>query len=528
MLPGHGRAHAPGRQAEGPPRSARTRSRRWPRACAASARSSGGSSTRRRARREFEAAVRRRLEAMVARQPAAARAGPIALGAARTSYRYVSLAIDARTRVATLTMSAPDRSRARRPRRSWRGQARTRGPSARGASSTTRCSICASTTRASASSRSRRGATRRGCSPSTRCSRGIAGDGLVREVTLLMKRVLKRLDNTAKTLLRADRARELLRRLARRARARGRPRRTCSTTRSAPASLRLSPMNAGPLPMSNGLTRLASRFLGRPERVARLLEQRRAVRREERARGGPRHVRARRHRLGRRGARRLRGAREPLARRADRHGGEPPLRRPGDDGDEDLRAPLELAELDLPAAQRGRPAGRAHALRQARAAGVRLRTEPEGEERMSSVNADRDPEQRSPRGRQAPAARARGVAAELHPLVARDGPVGLPGRPRVPAHRDRRRLRRLGALRLRQDARLPLGHLPRRSGGRPHHRLRRRHRPAGVAGGAGRAPEHAAPPHRHPGRHRAGERRAAAQARAARARASTTCATSSR
>ncbi len=39
---------------------------------------------------------------------------------------------------------------------------------------------------------------------------------------------------------------------------------------------------------------------------------------------------------------------------------------------------------------------------------------------------------------------------------------------------DRRRLRRVGELRLREDARLPLGHLPRRPGAGSHHRLRRR------------------------------------------------------
>jgi benzoyl-CoA-dihydrodiol lyase len=33
-----------------------------------------------------------------------------------------------------------------------------------------------------------------------------------------------------------------------------------------------SPMNAGPLPMGNGLTRLQSRFLREPERVSRVLE----------------------------------------------------------------------------------------------------------------------------------------------------------------------------------------------------------------------------------------------------------------
>ena len=54
------------------------------------------------------------------------------------------------------------------------------------------------------------------------------------------------------------------------------------------------------------------------------------------------------------------------------------------------------------------------------------------------------------------------------------------------------------------------------------------HGPAGLAGGAGRAPQRAAPAHRHPGRHRARVGRAAAPARAHRARRSTTCATSSR
>ena len=42
------------------------------------------------------------------------------------------------------------------------------------------------------------------------------------------------------------------------------------------------------------------------------------------------------------------------------------------------------------------------------------------------------------------------------------GPEGFQARRHLPAHRDRRRRRGLGALRLREDARLPLGHLPRR------------------------------------------------------------------
>ena len=63
--------------------------------------------------------------------------------------------------------------------------------------------------------------------------------------------------------------------------------------------------------------------------------------------------------------------------------------------------------------------------------------------------------------RQAPAARARGVAARVHRLVEADGPDRLAGARHLPAHRGLRRDRRLGALRLREDARLPLGHLPR-------------------------------------------------------------------
>ena len=96
-------------------------------------------------------------------------------------------------------------------------------------------------------------------------------DGLVREVTLLVKRVLKRLDIMAKSLfalvepgscfagslleiaLAADRIYML-------------------DDPDEKVELRVSAMNAGPLPMANGLTRLQSRFLREPERVARVLE----------------------------------------------------------------------------------------------------------------------------------------------------------------------------------------------------------------------------------------------------------------
>jgi benzoyl-CoA-dihydrodiol lyase len=96
-------------------------------------------------------------------------------------------------------------------------------------------------------------------------------DGLVREITLHMKRVLKRLDLTAKSLfalatpgscfagsllelaLAADRV-------------------YMKDAEDETVTLQASPMNGGPLPMANGLTRLQTRFLKEPERASRVLE----------------------------------------------------------------------------------------------------------------------------------------------------------------------------------------------------------------------------------------------------------------
>ena len=95
-------------------------------------------------------------------------------------------------------------------------------------------------------------------------------DWLVREIRLHMKRVLKRLDLMARTsyalvesgscfagslfelALAADRTYML-------------------ADPDRPTHVQLSSMNAGPLPMSNGLTRLQTRFLGEDERIAELL-----------------------------------------------------------------------------------------------------------------------------------------------------------------------------------------------------------------------------------------------------------------
>jgi benzoyl-CoA-dihydrodiol lyase len=97
-----------------------------------------------------------------------------------------------------------------------------------------------------------------------------AEDGLVREVVLHMRRVLKRLDLTAKSFyalvepgscfagsllelaLAADRV-------------------YMKDAGDEKVTVALSPMNAGPLLMPNGLTRLQSRFLATPGKVGQVL-----------------------------------------------------------------------------------------------------------------------------------------------------------------------------------------------------------------------------------------------------------------
>jgi benzoyl-CoA-dihydrodiol lyase len=99
---------------------------------------------------------------------------------------------------------------------------------------------------------------------------GLGGHWLVREIVHFMKRTLKRMDLTSRTFfalvepgscfagslfelaIACDRAYML-------------------DDPDRPQAVALSGMNAGPLPMSNGLTRLESRFLGEPGRVAALL-----------------------------------------------------------------------------------------------------------------------------------------------------------------------------------------------------------------------------------------------------------------
>src|SRR5262249_56519353 len=94
------------------------------------------------------------------------------------------------------------------------------------------------------------------------------GHGLVRGILLLQRRVLKRTDLTARSFyalimpgsafagslfelaLAADRSYMLA---------------------DEASSIALSPLNAGLLPMSSGLSRLEARFYGQPERVAAVI-----------------------------------------------------------------------------------------------------------------------------------------------------------------------------------------------------------------------------------------------------------------
>ena len=191
---------------------------------------------------------------------------------------------------------------------------------------------------------------------------------LVNEIRHYWKRVLKRIDVTSRTLVTlvepgscfvgtlaelvfaADRSYMLIG--------------SRQGDNRAPPAIELTAMNFGPYPMSHGLTRLQSRFQADPSDLdARGSHHRHDARCRGGRRARPRHLRARRHRLGRRGAGVPGGAHELLARRPHRHGSESALRRARDHGIENLLAPDGVAELDLPAPQRGRRRRRAAPLR---------------------------------------------------------------------------------------------------------------------------------------------------------------------
>jgi benzoyl-CoA-dihydrodiol lyase len=219
-------------------------------------------------KKDFDAAVKRRLEAMTARSKR--RPATAVVLEPLGEFRYVSVSIDAKARRADLTIRAPEGAEPQTP-----------DELARAGSNAWAIRAWRELDRALLDLRFNHPgvsvvALRTAGDPQRvlAVDRMLAQhreDGLVREVTLLIKRVLKRLDNSAKSFfalvepgscfagsllelaLAADRAYML-------------------DHPDEKNEMWLSPLNAGPLPMSNGLTRLESRFLREPERARRALE----------------------------------------------------------------------------------------------------------------------------------------------------------------------------------------------------------------------------------------------------------------
>ncbi len=95
---------------------------------------------------------------------------------------------------------------------------------------------------------------------------------LVREITLLIKRTLKRMDLTSRSFFALiEPGSAFAGTLFELALASDRSYMLDDPDR--PNTIALSPMNAGPLKMSNGLTRLETRFLAEPERVREVLSE---------------------------------------------------------------------------------------------------------------------------------------------------------------------------------------------------------------------------------------------------------------
>ena len=224
----------------------------------------------------FAAAVKRRLDAMAGR--AKRRSGKAVIltpleakrTAGGTEYKYVSLVVDEAARTATLTMRAPDEKQPTSVEelaaaganawaiRAWRElddallDLRFNRPTI-GVVAVKTTGDPAAVLAVDAMLAANK------------------DDGLVREVLLLMKRVLKRMDMSAKSFFAlaepgscfAGSLFEL---------ALASDRLYMKDSEDAPTHVVLSALNAGSLPMGNGLSRLEERFLRDPSQVNRVLE----------------------------------------------------------------------------------------------------------------------------------------------------------------------------------------------------------------------------------------------------------------
>ena len=196
-------------------------------------------------------------------------------------------------------------------------------------------------------------AIREWCWRSMRSSTAHSTHWLVRETIGLWRRTLSRLDVSSRTLFALiDRGSCFAGTLFELALAADRSyMQSLPDDRASEPRIALSAMNAGAYPMANARTRLANRFCAEsppPHPVDTLLAC------GSGQRGATGHVHARRHRLGRRNPAGAGRTCEPVPRRADRHGSQLALHRAGDDADAHLRPPVRVAELGVPATERGR------------------------------------------------------------------------------------------------------------------------------------------------------------------------------
>ena len=290
----HRRAHPAGRQAQGPPRP-RRRVLTLAEGIEADARWSGGWWTKSCPSRGWDAAVAsapspsRRTSRSAATRPAASCSSrsPRSFGDDRVRYGFVDLEIDRAGRLAHLRVRGPTQPRPGRPRRSS-PPATASWPLAPGARARRRLLHLRFNEPELGRSCCTRAATPTWCSPTTPASTRPPATGSPASPPPLATRVLKRLDLTARTLspliepgscfagtlaelaLAADRSVHARRNAGRRPA----PRPSWSSAAA----------NFGTYPMSNGLSRLETRFLGEPESLGRARARRRGSARRRKGR----------------------------------------------------------------------------------------------------------------------------------------------------------------------------------------------------------------------------------------------------
>jgi len=225
---------------------------------------------------KFDEVVKRRTEALVARatrKPGRAITLPpleVKRSDKGAEYKYVSLALDAKARVATLTVRAPSGKEPTTPEELAKAGASAWAIQAFRELDDALLDLRFNQPTIGVVSLKTTGDAQAVLAVDAMLAKH-KDDGLVREVILNMKRVLKRMDLTAKSFfalvepgscfvgsllelaLAADRV-------------------YMKDSEDEAVTIATSPMNAGFFPMSNGLSRLETRFLKEPERVSRALE----------------------------------------------------------------------------------------------------------------------------------------------------------------------------------------------------------------------------------------------------------------